>query len=272
MDTVLVSGGTGHLGRQIVGLLTRHGHQARVLARRPGPAPPGAQIEWVRGDLATGAGVAEAVAGVDAVIHAATHSPAAQRGSLRPADLRRSPTDVDIDGTRRLLAEARRTGVQHFLHISIVGVQQARVPYSRVKARAEDLVRGGAVPWSIVAATPFYWLLARMLENMSRAPIWAVPKLLIQPGDEADFADYVVECLEEGPHGRRDDFGGPETLPMAEFARQFRVERNIARRVVGMPVPRFVERALGPQTVPHGRHGKTTWRDWLTTRDQPTTR
>jgi hypothetical protein len=67
-----------------------------VLARQPGNDP---DVEWVRGDLATGAGVTEAIAGIDAVIHAATNSPAAQRGGFRPLNFVRSPTDVDVDGT-----------------------------------------------------------------------------------------------------------------------------------------------------------------------------
>ena len=80
--TVLVTGGTGHLGRAIAALLRRDGHAVRVLARRPGDDP---QLEWLRGDLATGHGVAEAVSGVETVIHAATNSPAAQRGGFRPS-------------------------------------------------------------------------------------------------------------------------------------------------------------------------------------------
>jgi hypothetical protein len=91
-----VTGGTGHLGRAIVARLADDGQQARVLARQPGNDP---DVEWVRGDLATGAGVTEAIAGIDAVIHAATNSPAAQRGGFRPLNFVRSPTDVDVDGT-----------------------------------------------------------------------------------------------------------------------------------------------------------------------------
>ena len=113
MDTVLVTGGTGHLGRGIVDLLTALGHPVRVLARQRGDDP---RVEWVRGDLGTGAGISEAVRGADAIVHAATHSPAAQRGSLRLSDLRRSPTDVDLDGTAqkrpRLIVVSMRSSSQ----------------------------------------------------------------------------------------------------------------------------------------------------------------
>lgn len=261
MDRVLVTGGTGHLGRDIVRLLAAQGHPVRVLARRPGRDPA---VEWVRGDLGTGAGVAEAVAEVDAVIHAATHSPAAQRGHLRTGDLVRSPSDVDVDGTRRLLAEADRAGVRHFLHVSIVGVQHARVPYSRMKAAAENLVREGPVPWSIVPATGFYWLLARMLDAMTRRRVSPLPaNLRIQPVDSADFAAYVVECLVDGPGGMRADFGGPQVLTLVEMARQYLAARGVDRRIVALPMPGFVLRALGPQTCPDGRRGTTTWSQWL---------
>src|SRR5829696_3076437 len=131
VDDVLVTGGTGHLGRDVVRLLKARGDRVRILARIPGREP---DVEWVQGDLSTGGGLAEAVAGAQTVVHAATLSPAAQRGYLRPGDLVRSPPEVDIDGTRRLLEAAAQAGVEHFLHVSIVGVHQSRLPYARVKA------------------------------------------------------------------------------------------------------------------------------------------
>ena len=128
MSTVLVTGGTGHLGGRVVELLLERGHELRILARSPGSEP---RVTWTRGHLATGEGIGEAVAGVDAVVHAATWSPAARRGYLLPVDLVRTPPDVDGDGTRRLVAEAERAGVGHFLHVSIVGLQRVRLPYVR---------------------------------------------------------------------------------------------------------------------------------------------
>lgn len=126
---------------------------------------------------------------------AATWSPAARRGYLLPIDLVRTPAYVDVDGTRRLDAEAEREGVGHFLHVSIVGLQQVRLPYARVKLAAEKLVRASNVPWSIVAATGFHWLWHRMLTKHLRLPVWMLPSLLVQPVDSDDFAEYVVECL-----------------------------------------------------------------------------
>ena len=264
MSDVLVTGGTGHLGRDIVRLLKARGDRVRVLARTPGPDP---DVEWIIGDLSTGAGVPDAVGGAGTVVHAATFSPAAQRGYLRPGDFFRSPPEVDIDGTRRLLAASAGTGVEHFLHVSIVGVQQSRFPYSRLKAAAESLVRAAGVPWSIMPATGFYWLLARMLDTMAGRRIWPLPSNLpMQPGDAADFAEYVVECVGEGPGGVRAGFGGPQTLTLVELARQYQAARGIRRRIAGLPLPGVALRAAGPQTCPDGRHGTTTWAEWLARR------
>lgn len=71
MSAILVTGGTGTLGRALVPLLTAAGHQVRVLSRRPQPAgaEPGS---WVTGDLRRGKGLAAAVAGVNVIVHCAT--------------------------------------------------------------------------------------------------------------------------------------------------------------------------------------------------------
>jgi uncharacterized protein YbjT (DUF2867 family) len=262
--TVLVTGGTGHLGRAIAALLRRDGHAVRVLARRPGDDP---QLEWLRGDLATGHGVAEAVSGVETVIHAATNSPAAQRGGFRPIDFVHSPQDVDIAGTRRLLAAAEDFGVEHFVHVSIVGLQQmARLnPYSRVKLAAEQTVRDSNVPWSIVRATGFYWLLDRMLTKMARRrTLWLPADVRMEAVDSDDFAGHVVACLTDGRLGEREDFAGPQTLTTRELADEYLAARGLQRRILNAPLPRAVTSALTAANMsPDARRGATTWAQWL---------
>jgi uncharacterized protein YbjT (DUF2867 family) len=218
----------------------------------------------VQGDLATGRGMREAVTGVRTIIHAATLSPAARRGHFRPVDFITSPPDVDVDGTRRLVQEAKSAGVEHFMHISIVGVQQARVPYLRRKAQAENIVRSSAVPWTIAAATPFYWLLARFHDHMATKRLWLVASnLAMQPGDSAEFAPYIVESLAAGPSQDLPCFAGPEVLSQADIARQYQQARDLERRMVEFPLPGFALRASGLQTCPNGRLGTKTCADWL---------
>lgn len=265
---VLITGGSGHLGRDLVGLLEERGHAVRVLSRR-GPRP-GERGEWVRGDLATGAGIADAVAGVDAIIHAATDSPSAQRGRFRARDFVRSPSAVDVAGTRALLDAAARESVAHVVHVSIVGVEDSRLPYMRVKLAAEQLVREASTPWSIVRATPFYWLLDRFLAHMRRLPVWVLPRRLdTRPCDSRDFARYVVDCTLEGPGGLRPDFAGPEVVGLRELAREYQQERGLRRPIIALPLPEAATRAAGALPAGDAVLGATTWRQWLRAPDRP---
>ena len=260
---ILVTGGTGHLGRAIVSGLTRDGHSVRILARHPGQD---SSVEWIRGDLATGEGLRDAVAGVQSVIHAATNSPAARRGRFTLRDLVRSPADVDVTGTRTLLAAAEQAGAEQFAHVSIVGLEHLRrMPYARRKLEAEHLVRNSDLRWSIFRATAFYWLLERLLANMLEQPILALPaRVRMAAVDSDEFAEFIVAHLADGQFGEREAFAGPQTLTMMELMEQYLRSRGQQRRIRHAPLPRKLQAALtAGNTSSDARRGETTWAQWL---------
>lgn len=260
---ILVTGGTGHLGRATVPRLMQEGHQVRILARRPGNHP---DVEWITGDLATGEGLPEAVADVQAIVHAATHSPAARRGRFLLRDFLASPADVDINGTTALLAAAEQAGIEHFVHVSIVGLEHLnRMPYARRKLQAEQLVKDSSVRWSIVRATGFYWLLERMFDNMSRQRLLALPAhVRMAPVDSDEFARFVASCVTDARRGERQDFAGPQTLAMIELLGQYLAARGIERRIRRAPMPRKLQAAMtAGNTSAEARRGETTWVQWL---------
>jgi uncharacterized protein YbjT (DUF2867 family) len=263
MDTVLITGGTGHLGRDLVSRL-KGSYRIRVVARSAGSDP---DVEWIRGDLATGEGIADAVVGTQTLIHAATLSPAARRGFFVPKDLWTSPSEVDREGTSRLLDLAAAAGVGHVLYVSIVGIDRPRVPYLRRKLEAEYLVRQGPIPWSIARATQFHWLLDRMFGKMARLPLVPLPDLQVEPVDTTDFADYLVESVGQGPDGRLDDFGGPEVLTFSEAFDQWRHIRDGSVRTMRVPLPAAATNAAAAMSLsdPSSRHGTITWAEWLRT-------
>jgi len=242
MTIVLVTGGTGHLGRDLVDRLVRKGHRVRVFARS---ARRETSVEWAIGDLATGEGLQPALQGVDTVINAATFSPIARRGGIRPVDFFKSPTAVDVEGTERLLALCREASIRHFLHVSIVGLDDASLPYGRVKLAGEQLVRESSLPWSVVRAMPFYYLLESMLAGLVWLPVWPVPTTLFNPVDTSDAADYLVKCAFDGALGVRPEIGGPEDLSLAEFSRQYQRARGIHRPVVPLPLSAAAARGMG---------------------------
>ncbi|MBR0757196.1 NAD(P)H-binding protein [Bradyrhizobium jicamae] len=259
MSAVLVTGGTGHLGRDLVDRLVQAGHKVRVLARTPQPR---ADVEWAVGDLATGAGVHAAMDGVSIVINAATHSPIARRGGFRPIDFFRSPPAVDVDGTARLLAAAHDAGVQHFLHVSIVGLDDATLPYARVKLAGEQLVRQSPLRWSIVRAMPFYYLLENFLARLSWLPVWPVPKASFNPVDTTDVAGYLAACAFDGNAGDRAEIGGPEDLSFVMLAREYQAARGLRRAILPLPLSEKSARGMG-FVVSQGVRGGRSWMDWL---------
>src|SRR4051794_24972552 len=131
---VLVTGGTGTLGRALVHTLLDAGLPVRVLSRRERTSAVPAAVQWVVGDLLTGDGLPTALDEVRAVVHCASDP--------------RKP-DRDLDAAVQLLLACRAARVEHLLYISIVGVDAVSLAYYRAKLRVEEIVEDGGVPWTI---------------------------------------------------------------------------------------------------------------------------
>ena len=248
---VLVTGGTGTLGRHVVRLLRDSGHRARILSRNPR-----GHVDAIQGDLITGAGLAKAVAGMDAIIHAAT-------AGGQPMRLRAT----DVVGTRRLLAIAREAGVKHFVYPSIVGMEGVAYPYYKFKLQAEAIVEENIVPWSILRATQFHSLMETFLRPFSVLPlIAAVPfKWQFQPVDPSEVAARLVEVVRKDPAGRLPDFGGPEARDFKSIAQSWLAARKVNKRLVNLPLPFKFSRqfADGRLLCPEHRDGKITFEQYL---------
>ena len=248
---VLVTGGTGTLGRHVVRLLRDSGHRARILSRNPR-----GHVDAVQGDLITGAGLTKAVAGMDAIVHAATAS--AHVTKLRA---------TDVTGTRRLLAMAREAGVKHIVYPSIVGIDGVTYPYYRYKLKAEAIVEENIVPWSILRATQFHSLMEYFLGAFSKLPFVAtVPfKWQFQPVDPSEVAARVVEIVRHEPARRLPDFGGPEVRDLKSIAQSWLGAHKIKKRLVNLPLPFKFSRqfAEGRLLCPEHRDGKITFEQYL---------
>jgi uncharacterized protein YbjT (DUF2867 family) len=247
---VLVTGGTGTLGRALVRTLLDDGRAVRVLSRRPPtPAVPQA-VDWVTGDLLTGDGVREAVAGVSAVVHCATDP--------------RHP-DHDLDAAAQLLLAARHEKVPHLVYISIVGVDRVPLGYYRIKHQVEDLVENAGVPWTILRATQFHDLVAMMLKMLAKAPVVVVPDgFLDQPVDVREVARRLADLAVRAPQGRVADLGGPQVLTAAELARTYLAATGRRKPVWSAPL---VLRATPYRDNGHlaREHavGRTTFAEWV---------
>ncbi|BAJ31163.1 MULTISPECIES: NAD(P)H-binding protein [Kitasatospora] len=249
MRPILVTGGTGTLGSAVVGRLLSRGCPVRVLSRQA--HTPG-EHGWAVGDLVTGRGLDAALAGAGTVVHCAT-----------------THGKRDVEATRRLLEAARGAGVPHLLYVSIVGVDRVPLGYYRVKAECERLVADSGLGWTVLRATQFHDLLARVLEGLSKAPVVVVPRgVAFQPVDVRDVAERLAELAEGAPAGRADDFGGPRARPVEALAAEFLRARGRRRPVLRAPLPGRSVKALraGGNLVPEHRAGRITFAEFLAER------
>jgi uncharacterized protein YbjT (DUF2867 family) len=248
---ILVTGGTGTLGRHVVRLLRNAGHRARILSRNPR-----GHVDAVQGDLATGVGLIKALSGMDAIIHAA--SATTQLTKLR---------QTDVVGTRRLLAMAREERVKHVVFISIVGMEGIAYPYYRTKLAAEAVVEESIIPWTILRATQFHSLMETFLGVFSKPPMLAAVPFAwqFQPVDPSEVATRLVQVVKQEPAGRLPDFGGPEVRDFKGIAESWLKSRKLSKRLINLPLPLKFSRqfAAGRLLCPDHKDGKITFEQYL---------
>lgn len=239
MASVLVTGGSGTLGRHVVSQLEGLGRDVRVLSRSPNR---GTHL----GDLRTGVGVAAAMRGVDSVIHAASGR-------------------NDVVQTRNLL-EFIPAETSRLLYVSIVGIDAVPFGYYRQKLRCEELIADSPVASTILRATQFHELAARVLRALQRSPLAPLPSgFLFQPVAAREVAERLVDLLYGSSTGRAVDFGGPEVLPLSRMAEAWRLRSHRPRRFVSLPLPGRAARAFreGLNTCPLHAEGHQTWQEYL---------
>jgi len=248
---VLVTGGTGTLGRDVVMLLRHSGHRARILSRQPR-----GHVDAVQGDLKTGAGLTRALAGMEAIVHAAS----ATRGPL-------AGRATDVRGTRRLLELAREANIGHVVYVSIVGIDGVAYPYYRIKVAAEAVIRHDIVPWSILRATQFHSFMVFALRAFARLPgIVAIPLAWqFQPVESREVAQRLVDAVLGKPAGMLPDFGGPEVRDFKSIAESWLAARQDTRRLTNLRLPFKVSKlvAEGRLTCPDHKDGLITFDQYL---------
>jgi uncharacterized protein YbjT (DUF2867 family) len=237
---VLVTGGTGRLGRPLVEHLQAAGHQVRQMSRR-GSGPGG-----VRGDLATGLDLGTAVSQAEVVVHAAQ-------------DPRGDPWQVDVAGTRRLVQAVDRDRLRHLVYTSIVGVDRIPFGYYHAKFAAEQVLLASGLPVTLLRMTQFHDFVDELLATARRGPVLPVPMgWRVQPVDVGEAAVHVAEVAAAEPTGGVIEYGGPQEESAADLARAWAAAREPGARVVSTPVPgrlsaAFRDGAALPSGGPRGR-------------------
>lgn len=258
MSHVLVTGGAGELGSELVPRLVKAGHTVRVMSRRPRLATTPNNIEWAQADLESGTGLQEAVSDVEIIVNSASSSGKAPGPARTHA--------VDVDGTRNLLELARNADVKHLIHVSIVGIERIPMGYYNEKVAAEAVVKTSGIPFTILRATQFHSLIDGRLQAIKNLLIAPIPvDYKFQTIETGEVAERLKEIAAQPPAGLLPDMGGPEVLSMREMAEAWLKVRN--KRCLLLPLPGWdaVSNGFknGYNTCPDHRDGKMTWEGWL---------
>jgi uncharacterized protein YbjT (DUF2867 family) len=263
-NVILVTGGTGTLGRLVVPRVREAGAEVRVLSRQSGEPEQG--VELVTGDLATGDGVEAAVKGADVILHCA--------GTNKDDEVKAA----------NLVAAAKRAGGPHVVYISVVGadrvpvvsgVDRAMFGYFASKLGAERVVAESGLPWTTLRATQFHDLMLTTAQGMAKMPVIPVPsKFRFQPVDTAEVADRLVELALGEPAGLVADIAGPRVYEMRELIRGYLRAAGKHRLLVPLRLPGKAARAFrqGANLAQDGALGRRTWEDFLAERVSGTVR
>lgn len=248
---VLVTGGTGQLGRVLVRALLESGATVRVLTRQV-PAKTQEGAEYAVADYAAGTGLTEALAGVRSVIHT--------------AHIFGDPL-ADAQGTLNVLEAARAAGRPHFTFVSIVGARRAtRFGYYAGKVRGEELVEASGLPHLIFRATQFHSFVDGVLGGVGRLPWLPVPDGTLQPVAVREVAHELAAQVLAGREGTF-DLAGPEVLALPDLARLWLGAQGRPGRVLPLrfPIPQPFLRAIqrGVLTEPGAARGHRTWAEYL---------
>jgi NADH dehydrogenase len=238
---ILVTGGTGVMGRRLVDTLVKKGHTVRVLALPGDPEASGLEhlpVDVFYGDITERHTLSGVMDHVDIVVHLA----AVILSPCNPAIFH----EVNYKGTENLISLCRGSSVNHFIYISSASVVYPQSnPYSRSKQNAEQMVKESRLPhYTIVRPTLAYedggaeefWKFVQYLKSFPVVPFIGTGRALKSPV----YVDDIISGLVKIPgnpvcFGKMYNFSGGEALTIMEMTK--RLLRHMGKEKIIIPIP-----------------------------------
>lgn len=237
-DRVLVLGGTGHYGQQVVRALLSDGVQPRVLTRSAERAralfPAG--VEVVEGDLTRPDGARPALEGLRAVISAVS--------AFTPQLIERR-MEIEVDGVLGVLRLAREAGVERFVHLSGYELREEFIralgleTFARPMLALEQGVRESGAAWTTLGICPSMELFFRLQQGARLVAPGGGPPAF--PTVAAPDVGLVAArtALRGDLAGQRLQVCGPQALDFAQAARILGEAQGRRIRVIRPPLVGF---------------------------------
>jgi uncharacterized protein YbjT (DUF2867 family) len=243
---IVVIGGTGLVGSQVVSKLAEHGHEAIA-------ASPNTGVNTL-----TGEGLSDVLKGADVVVDV-SNSPSFEDAAV---------LEFFQTSTGNLLAAEKAAGVRHHVALSVVGTDRmSDKGYFLAKAAQEKLIRDSGLPYSIVHATQFFEFIKSIAALATDGDTVRLPPVLFQPLASEDVAKAVGRTAVGAPINGIVEVGGPDQYRMDELVRQALQASGDPRQVVADPdAPYFGDYAVDDSTLVPGEGaliGDVHFQDWL---------
>jgi uncharacterized protein YbjT (DUF2867 family) len=242
---IVVIGGSGLIGTNLVNRLRQKGHQ--VLA-----ASPASGVNTI-----TREGLAEALNGAEVVVDVANSPSFEDKAVLQ---------FFERSG-RNLLAAEAAAGVRHHVALSVVGA--ARNPdsgYLRAKLAQENLIKASKIPYTILQSTQFFEFVNAIVQSSADGDVFRMPPALFQPIAADDVAAALADLSVGAPLNGTVEVAGPESIPMDAIARQFLAAKGDKRQVIADVHARYFGAELNDRSLTPGdrpRLGSIRFVDWL---------
>ncbi len=215
---VFLTGASGFVGSHMLGALTATGHQLRSLARDARRVPAGTAVEVVEGDVVANTGLDQGMEGVEVVVHLVGIIMETGGATFEK---------VHYEGTRNVVAAARRRGVKRFVQMSALGARANGVSaYQTTKWRAEEEVRQSGMEHVILRPSIIYGprdgFVTQMMQVMNAAPLIRPVVGHGQYRFRPIYIENVVDCFVQSlastkAANRSIDLVGPEELTLDQM-------------------------------------------------------
>ena len=252
---IAVAGATGRVGRHVVDLLELGGHEVIAMSRSSGV------------DVVTGAGLDEALVGVESIVDAAS-GPEAQEAA----------TTFFITSARNLQSAGAHAGVQRIVVVSIIGIDRFTAGYNAAKVAHERAMKEGPIPVRLLRAAQFHELVSqfvdwgRKAQTQGQTKVSYVPKVraqLVAARTVAQALAGLATDVAAAPAGSAPilEIAGPRVENLADAATRLVARRGDTVRIEGVIDPKDPDRDLyaagvqlpGPRAILAG----PTFDEWL---------
>lgn len=242
---VVVIGGSGLIGANVVRRLGRNGHEVVAASPKTGV------------DILTGRGLAAALEGAQVVVDVA-NAPSFEAAAAMAF--------FDTAG-RTLLAAEEAAGVEHHLALGVVGTERLQQNgYFRAKAVQEALIKASSIPYTLLHATQFFEFIGSIIDGSTQGDEVRLSPALIQPVAADDVAALLADLAAGMPLNGTLEIAGQDKFPLDELARKFLAARKDPRRVIADVHARYFGSDLDDRTLVADaghRPGPTRFQNWL---------